>query len=691
MKRELRLFDELDRFAAGGEISHALALSFGYDGDVANERIWTPLIEKYGVRHPLVIADGVVDAGTALGVHVLRARRLSGVFHAKLFLAIREDAVFTAIGSANLTRGGLGANLELMTPLVFAGGTERPPPRAVLASILAFVDRVVAHIKSWVAESSRGKALEVLQLATLVLQNLPEPRRAPDLRFLDSYEAPIWTQLRAMHGDDPVNHLAVISPFFEVDDPELDESDSLLRHALGDGLPWATRAKSPRCTLHTGALSPIMPLPRLALEELGTAVEVRPQALSVEPRHLHGKLVAIFGKRRTTLLWGSPNFSPAALLRTAANGNVECALAISMSAASAEVEEVLDELDLGATFHIHKGPLPEEQPMPLRPPPIFDIGEALYDPATRVLAVYGEVWSTAARRIRVRLDIKGDSPVLLDGEVVRIGSFSFELNAGQLEEEDPETGRRRLRTLTLLAEALDADGGVLDQRKVRLNIRFDDAIEVRGNLLLGIEAMTADALLVPSSAPPEQRVAAIDRQIALWKAMRRGDRAIVPGHQASLDAFFRNVRRGLDARWAGLEHRRGSRFALLRWSQELRRALGIAAAGSLDALRRAYLVARISEHAEHVLNAIPLWHGDPAPAYAVLEAEKLAEALESVLFEGGAREETTAEVRAAQGHIVEELRRIAAGSPPPKPDPKHSKPGGASGSKKRDRKGGASG
>src|SRR3954467_2920059 len=108
MKREVRLFDELDRFAGGGEITHALALTFGYDGDVANERIWTPLIEKYGVRHPIVIADGVVDEGTALSVHVLRARRFSGVFHAKLFLAIREDAVFASIGSANLTHGGLG-------------------------------------------------------------------------------------------------------------------------------------------------------------------------------------------------------------------------------------------------------------------------------------------------------------------------------------------------------------------------------------------------------------------------------------------------------------------------------------------------------------------------------------------------------------------------------------------------------
>lgn len=662
MKREIRLFDELDRFAVGGEISHALAFSFGYDGDVANERIWTPLIEKYGVRHPLVIADGVVDAGTSLGVHVLRARRHSGVFHAKLFLAIREDAVFAAIGSANLTKGGLGANLELMTPLVFARDMERPPPRAVLESILGFAGQVVASIEGRVAESSRGKAFEAIQHASLILQSLPEPRRAPDLRFMHSYEVPIWTQLCAMHGDDPVNHLVVISPFFEVDDPKLDESDSLLRHALGDGLPWAVRAKSPRCTLHTSALGPIMPLPRRALEELASAVEVRPQALSIEPRRLHGKLIAIFGKKRTTLLWGSPNFTPSALLRTAANGNIECALALSMGAGSADADAVINEFDLGEVFHAHRGPLPEERITPQEPPPIFDVGELLYDPATRLLTICGETWSANARRIRVRFGSDAESPVLFDGEVARAGSFSFEHEAGQLEEEDPEMGRRRLRSLTLLVEALDASGVTLDQFEVRINIRFDDAIEVRHNLLLGTDALAADALLVPSSAPPEQRIAAIDRQIEIWKAVRRGDHTVAPGHQASLDLFFRRVRLGLDARSAGLEHRRGSRFTLLRWSHEIRRSLGVAAAGSLDGVRRVYLVSRIAEHAERVLLAIPKWHADPTPAHAVIEAEKLSEALESVPLDGGVRQEMLDEVIATRDRVIEALRLIASGS-----------------------------
>jgi HKD family nuclease len=481
MKRETRLFDELDRFAAGGEITHALGLSFGYDGDIANERLWKPLVEKYGLRHPLVIADGAVRAGTSLGIHVLRATRGGGVFHPKLFLAVREGAVFAAIGSANLTRGGLGANLELLTPLVFSAEAERPPPRAILEGILDFVGRVADALR--VADNSVGRVREVVGQAELVLADLPEPRRGPDLRFFHSYETPIWEQLRELHGNDPVQQLLVVSPFLEADDPGAGEKDSLLRHALGDGLPWAARAKAPRLTLYTDAMvdpSKPMPLPRLALEELGAAVELRTQALSNEPRRLHGKLLAVFGKKRTTMLWGSPNFTPSALLRSASeNGNVECALALSLGAGSADPGALPEEFDLGDLFLTYRGPLPPALVPPPRPELIFEVGEALYDPKTRVLMVHGEVWGANVESIRVLTMDEGGAPAFFEGTVHRPGVYAFQVQSPPLEEEDPETGKRRLRTLVLVVEARDGRGAVLDQREVRPNIRFEDALGLR--------------------------------------------------------------------------------------------------------------------------------------------------------------------------------------------------------------------
>lgn len=658
MKREVRLFDELDRFSGGREISHALALTFGYDGDVAAERLWTPLIERYGVRHPLVIADGAVDAGTALGVHVIRARRGSGVFHPKLVLAVREDAVFAAIGSANLTRGGLGANLELLTPLVFAAEAERPPPRAVLQDLLGFVERVVEQLHA--AKSTRDQAEEVVQHARMVMDALPERRRGDDLRFLHSYDEPLWTQLRRIHGDDPVERLLVVSPFFEREDPDADEADSLLCYALSDGLPWAAKTRGPRGVVCASALEPDSRLPRAALAELGAAVELRLQALSEEPRRLHGKLLAAFGKRRTTLMWGSPNFTPAALLRPArAGGNVECALALSTASASADLEAVLGELDLQGIFHEHRGPVPESPARPPREAPSFEVGELLYDPATRVLALFGEVFDPAVRRVRVLLLEQHGAIVLLEAAVDGPGSISCEAIASILEEDDPETGKRRLRALRLTVEGVDAEGTTLARASMRLNVRFEDALEVRQNLLLGADARSADALLVSSSAPPEQRATAVDKRIAAWRAARQGGAVIASRHQASLDELFRNVRHGLDAQWEGLARRNGSRFALLRWSHQLRRALG--ATGTMEGPRRAYLVGRIAEHIAQVLAAVPGWHDEPGPAFAALEPDRLAEALSAVPLEGGVRPETLAEVSTLRARVIAALRDTAAG------------------------------
>ena len=635
MRRELRLFDEIDRFAAGGEVAYALALSFGLDGDVAAERIFTPLIERYGVRHPVVIASGAVDAGTKLGVPVLRAGRMGRVFHPKLLLAVREGAVFLSIGSANLTRGGLGANLEIVTPLLFGDEVERPAPAGVLASALAFTESVIAGLR--VADHSRGKAREVLSAASEVLRELRPAKRGPDLRFVHSLEQPLWDQLAAQHGDDPVTELVVVSPFFESDDPDRDEWDSMLRHALGEGLPWAARGRSgsagtvrPRGTLHVGALGARTVLPRAALEELGSAVELRPQALSVEPRRLHAKVIAVVGKRRTTMLWGSPNFTPSALLRSAAGGgNVECGLLLHAPAPALDGATVRSELDLDTVFHLHHGALPE--PVAVLPPEpvLFEVGEVLYDPEKRVLALHGEVYDAAVQAIRARLDGVPGASLLIEGKVVA-GPISLDVAEPDIEEEDSETGRRRLRSLNVFVEALDGDGAVLASVRVRLNVRFEDALEVHTNLLLGKAALSADALLVPSHAPPEQRVAAIDAQIALWKAARRGHRAESLRHQASLDVFFRNVRYGLDARLRGLAERKGSRFALLRWSTDLQRALRAAADEQMDPTRRLYLVERVAAHVERVLLSLDGWKVQPSALGSVLQADRLVEALETV-------------------------------------------------------------
>lgn len=666
MRRELRLFDALDTFAAGQQLTHAIGLSFGYDGDVAYERVWKPLIEKFGVRKPIVITDGTlvgrdgpgpVNAGTALAVVTLRARRRGrGVFHPKLFLAVREDAVFVAVGSANLTSGGLGGNLELMTALAF-GNVPTPSPKRVLSEVLDFL-RTDVRNRILGSAASRAGFDEAVKLATVIGDATADTRDDRSLSFVHSCRTPLWEQLVAAHADDPVQRAVVLSPLYEVEDPEDENPDGLVSRLLSSEVPWAPRASNPRVHLHVGSLNAAQSvggLPHAALSRDDHAVTLLTQNFSHEPRRLHAKLVALFGRKRTTMLWGSPNFTPAAFLRDANSesnpGNMECAMMMRARADDLSPTVLARELDLKALFRVHEGDLPPPPAHLPAPPVVFEVGELLYDPAAKTLELHAEIFDSAVDALH--LQIPGEPTPLFTMPAAR-GEAHQTWPAAQLEEIETATNLPRLRMLQLMVAAVDGSNSVLDTITVRINVRFDDAIEVRDNYLLGANAVGADVLLVPSTAPPEQRVAEVDKRIAQLRAAVREGVHKPARHQASLDTFYRNVRRGLSARWKHLHAYRGSRFALMRWSVDLRRAL-TAATTDLDATRRAYLVLRTSEHVSRVVGSLADWHADVRVATSVLDREQLAEALGAVVTTD-VEESIAREVDLAREHALRALR-----------------------------------
>jgi hypothetical protein len=663
MQRELRLLDALDTFSQGAPILHALALTFGYDGDIAVERLWGPLVERFGVRHPLVIADSALtDAGTSLGVHVLRTTRAQGLFHPKLLLAVRDDAVLVVVGSANLTRGGLGANLELSTALTFSPA-HKQAPRSVLRSVLAFLsEHVRKGLAGRVAASSLDIFDEIIQHASLVAEAAPEKAGNLALSFLHSYEQPLWEQIRETHGSEPVERMLVMSPYFECEREEPSDDGSLLRGLFNGGLSFTPKGEGPRLVIHAGGLDPRV-LPVATLRSLGALVELRTQALSQEPRRLHAKLIILFGKKRTTFAWGSANFTPSALLRTAgAGGNVECLLTLSSATSDLPEATVARELDLEEIFKPHKGELPEPMPRAPAARPLFDVGEALYDPKTQELSIFGEIFSERVVRVCAFLEGagEGEGQALVEGETTGPGVFVIRARGESAEELDPETGKRRLRSLYVIVTALDASGQELARVGVRLNVQFYDALEVYQNLLLGDEAVTPDALLLPPGGLPERRITALQNRITAWKAARQEGSGPAPRHQAALDSFFRNVRRGLDAQWNELVSRRGARFALYRWSRTVRRALDAVDATALDGPRRIYFTTRVVEHIEHVLDATPRWGPDPAMIRAVVDGGRLAEALRRISLDcDGILKEVAQQTEVLRERVALRLERLS--------------------------------
>lgn len=652
MKREVRLFDQIESFAKGHWVTHALALTYGYDGDVAYDRIWKPLIERFGLPKPVVVADGVVDSGRQLGVKVLGAGGRS-IFHPKLFVVLREDAALVAIGSANLTKGGLGGNLELLTSITFGTEFERSGSRNVLEGVISFLETVVRprlHVtdESIEAFDTTCRALQI------VAGQLPVRAKTAGPAFVHSGSEPLLKQLRESHGDE-VRSAVVLSPFWEIDRASAEPADSTV-HSIFDTFAWSKKPSSPRCRFIAGGLGGGLRLPKQAFEERREHLEVHLQAFSKEPRRLHAKLVALFGPKRTTVLWGSPNFTPSALLRSVPEGgNVECGFILSTDAKSLDEATLLAELDLGETFEKHSGELPEPVETTPEQSPAFILGELHYTPRGQVLSLHGYVVDSSIAKIEVRLT--GEDTVILSKDVDRTGPFQVSGRANI--ERVEESGLRQLRASTARIDVIAHDGGVLQTYVVRPNVAFADALEVRGNHLLGAEAQSADALLVPPWSVPERRVAIVDARIEAMIASAQAGSRRGAGHQPSLDVFYKNVRRGLDTRRRELDAHRGSRFGLLRWSHAMRAALEKSLDGALDAPRLAYFLNRVSEHIVDVLDALPKWHSNPKDLNLVIEPHKLASALDAVRLDGALLEDFVRTAREAQSGAIRRLGELS--------------------------------
>jgi hypothetical protein len=622
VEREVKILDELDAFSEGKEITHAVALSYGYEGDWTQQRLWKPLVERYGVAHPLVFADGgVVDAGTVLGVHVVRMRRRMGLFHPKLILAIREGAALLITGSANLTRGGLGGNLELVTAVRFGAGATAPAQ--VLRSAAAFIEAVAASVP--LDRSTRTVLGEILRLARIAADESHPRARGPQPFFLTSLERPLWSQILELHGDDPLERLLIVSPFYEQEREVADPDGSLLADAVSGGVKWAAKAARPRVILHVAEPHPMF-LPIHQLREAGAEVELRVQRLSLEPRRLHAKLFALLGRKRTTLVWGSANFTPAALLRTpAGNGNVECVLAVSVPRAELGEDALTAAFDLANLFMRHDGAFPEVMAATERPQPYFDVSELIYDHFQKTLTLHATVFRDAVATVEV---VIGERTIF--ALPASVGALVHEEVTHELEEADGDTGKPRLRDMKATVMARDGRGAELERLDLRLNVRFDHAIELAENLLLGADASSPDALLLPRAGRPEARWAEIQKRIAAWTALRRDGATRRSTHQATLDTFFSRVRKGLDQRERELDACRGNRFILARWGREIRRAVDSAATAEMDPARRVFFVHRVATHVGRVVARVPGWTDDVAAAREVMDIAGLAAALRSV-------------------------------------------------------------
>lgn len=281
----------------------------------------------------------VGSTGPDASLYELAPVRLKGpgVFHPKLFLLQAGAHILVGAGSANLTAGGLGGNLELM---LFASN-DGADGRLLASSAASFLRELQASVRVILPKTAR-------RFLARVCASLPceDSRPGP---LLHSLSAPLLDQMRDGRPRG-TRSISVVSPWHSSTasttgvEPKV---VSAIRAAFKNTPVIYTegvRRKAPPL----GANTQVRVLKDREAEQDGDldASEAPDDAPPRRATRLHAKAYLAVGARRATLWVGSANCTNPALLRPAeAGGNVELLVRVAMTHAEARaVQSDLDEL-----------------------------------------------------------------------------------------------------------------------------------------------------------------------------------------------------------------------------------------------------------------------------------------------------------------------------------------------------------
>ncbi len=288
--------------------------------------------------------DGALASRSEAPAYELSPVRLAGpgVFHPKLLLLQAGRRVLVGVGSANLTPGGLGSNLELMlfednrsedggalarSAVVFLEALGREPRITLTTSACRFLARVSA--------------------------SLPRAERGP---LLHSLHGPPLEQLRRTRPSG-VRRAIVVSPWHS--------SAASPRGVEPAVLTAVTRALGARPVVHTegvrdGAIHrgpdlgkgiPVRVLDARAIsddgeEDRAAADDASAAAVVRRPATLHAKAYVAVARRGGVLWFGSASCTiPALQARASRSGNVELLVRVELDDhALARLEADLDEM-----------------------------------------------------------------------------------------------------------------------------------------------------------------------------------------------------------------------------------------------------------------------------------------------------------------------------------------------------------
>jgi len=570
--------DAIGGFAPGQAFRAVLLLTYSFDGRWLEESFVPDLFDR-PVTTALVIRDrnAVVTEAPTIRYHRVNAAYSKRIFHSKLGLFIAEDRALAVIGSANLTRGGLERNLELASVFEISpnGG-----PRGIFQSLLDYVAGPLAREVTGESEASIRDTVVALRE---VLQGIPREKERQHT-FLHNYNQPLWDQVLKALPHRHVAKVSIISPFFEPnsetgEDPADQEDDGIFARLFKDLTFEPPKGEKPVSIFfqQSGGVTRL-PVTKLATWKHQLDLRQRLSTTTDEPRPLHGKMLVIEGAkgpRREPYLvtvFGSPNFTSAALLSCPPNGNAEIALLTRLPPKRNGTQRIWSALHLDALFsevkdwttlhyvETHRPPLPLAS--------AFRVDDAWLSVADRKLVLSWQGSTFPASELRVLVEANGAWTTVAS---IPLGTGTrAELDVGAFFHTD-DAGLVSVNAARIRIELLDPTGKVVAVSDAPVNV---DCSQQFCGLAMVVKLMaTLDQRIAFAGFGIPQTYREQQKFLQRHRGKDRGVGKVLKAltHQANLDHFFRNLHAGFRGMRSQAEAMPNSEFTLRRSVRDLER------------------------------------------------------------------------------------------------------------------------
>jgi len=295
------------------EWDHAVFLTYTHDLLFFEREILRRLREK-GCRNISLLVDETAHQETFenlktikfLGIeYVVQPMNLGLVFHPKIYLLINSKKSKLIIGSGNLTIPGFFTNKEIFSS--YDMDLSKHKNDQVIGSVVSMLNELAIK---------RGYRSETDTAMKLALANLPKGIDGQDYDlgegiFLHNLNNSLLEQIEKWFKDS-LTGLTVISPYFDTDNRILDR--------------LVQKYNLKRFTLITQDIYNNLDLEsvkRIAAKN-GLDYELKQLCFATDKKYRnHAKLLIFHTMNEDYVLWGSANFTSAALALTANVGNFE--------------------------------------------------------------------------------------------------------------------------------------------------------------------------------------------------------------------------------------------------------------------------------------------------------------------------------------------------------------------------------